>query len=84
MGGVYDMSRIQKVEIIRCCPQNDDIFQVRIDGNCEDKVGVDALYKCLDEIFKPKQKDCLHLDDMLVPCYDEIKVESKWDKVLKI
>lgn len=71
--------RIEKVEIIRCCPQNDDIFQVYIDGHCEDKVGVDALYKCLDEIFKPKEKQCLQLDDLLRPCV-EVQIISKWEE----
>lgn len=76
------MERVNKVEIIRSCIQSDEIFDVIIDGYREDIVGVDALYRCLDEIFKPKKKECLHLDEFLVPC-GVGEITSAWDERFK-
>lgn len=75
------MGRVKRVEIIRSCVQHDDEFDVIIDGHREEISGVDALYKCLDEIFKPKKEECLHLDDLLVP--DVGKITSAWDERFK-
>lgn len=73
------MGRVNKVEIIRSSIQNDDEFDVIIDGHREEKIGVDALYKCLDEIFKPKTRECLHLDGLLMPS-GVGEITSAWDE----
>lgn len=77
------MERVNKVEIVRSSVQSDEIFEIYIDGHYwECKIGIDALYRCLDEIFKPKEKECLHLDDLLVP-YGVGEITSAWDERFK-
>lgn len=78
------MGRVKRIEIIRSCVQDDSAFDLIVDGHREDILGVDALYKRLDEIFKPKNKkeECLHLDDLLVPC-GVGEITSSWDKRLR-